>query len=264
MSVVLREKLAEDPRIVKITINRPEVLNALSAEVMSLITAAVDELAEDSSVKAIILTGAGEKAFVAGADISEFKDITGAGLYESMMNAHALLTKLETMSKIVIAAVGGYALGGGCELSMCCDLRIATPNAKFGLPEASLGALPGYGGTQRLQRLVGMARAKEMIYTAKPITAERAYEIGLVNKVVPSHAELIPTCVELIQTMLKNSFNSIIAAKHCIYEGAQMDLKTALSYEAATSVRVFTSEDLKEGSSAFMEKRKPNFKSSNI
>ena len=264
MSVVLKEKLAEDPRIVKITINRPEVLNALSGEVMAELTAAVDELSADDSVKAIILTGAGEKAFVAGADISEFKDINTSAMYMSTMETHAMLSKLETMGKIVIAAVGGYALGGGCELAMCCDMRIATPNAKFGLPEVSLGALPGYGGTQRLQRLIGMARAKEMIYTGKPINAEKALEYGLVNKVVESHAELIPTCVAIIQAMLKNSFNSIIAAKQCLYYGAQVDLRTALSYEAATAVRVFASDDLKEGSSAFMEKRKANFKSSNI
>ena len=261
MSVVLNERWADDPRIAVVTINRPKVLNALSGEVMGELTRIFAELEADSTVKGIVLTGAGEKAFVAGADISEFGHIDYSAMYASTMETHAMLSRLETMGKIVIAAVNGYALGGGCELSMCCDMRIASPNAKFGLPEVTLGALPGYGGTQRLMRLVGVARAKEMIYTGKPITAEKALEYGLVNKVV-EQSELVPACVAMIQDMLRNSFNSIISAKQCIYYGTQMDLRSALSYEAATAVRVFSSDDLKEGSTAFMEKRKADFKSS--
>lgn len=178
------------------------------------------------------------------------------------MSAHALLSRIETMDKITVAAVGGWALGGGCELAMCCDVRVASANALFGLPEVSLGTIPGYGGTQRLARLIGMGRAKELIFTTDRVDARRALELGLVNRVVEERPALLDTCVELVQHMLKNSFDSIIAAKHAVFEGAQCDLRTGLAHEAALAAGTFSSPDLKEGVSAFLGKRKPDFASS--
>ena len=262
MDTVLLEKLPDDSRIAVLTVNRPEVLNALNDSVMEGLAAALDALEGDASVKAVILTGAGERAFVAGADISEFAARSPAEHYAVCMAAHGLFSRLETLDKVTIAAVGGWALGGGCELSMCCDLRVASANAVFGLPEVTLGTIPGYGGTQRLARLVGMGRAKELIYTAGRVDARRAYEIGLVNRVVETHDELLPECVKLARGILKNSFSAVTAAKHAVFEGAQTDLRTGLAHEAALAAGTFSDEDMREGVSAFLEKRKPDFCSS--
>lgn len=262
MSTVLLEKITNDERIALLTVNRPEVLNALNDAVMAELEAAVDKLERDETVKALIITGAGERSFVAGADIAEFAARSPAEHYSVCMSAHALLSRIETMDKITVAAVGGWALGGGCELAMCCDMRVASANALFGLPEVSLGTIPGYGGTQRLARLIGIGRAKELIFTTDRVDARRALDLGLVNRVVEERPALLDTCVELVQHMLKNSFDAIIAAKHAVFEGTQCDLRTGLAHEAALAAGAFSSPDLKEGVSAFLGKRKPDFASS--
>ncbi len=262
MSTVLLEKMPNDARVALLTINRPEVLNALNAQVMAELSSAVEKLERDDTVKAVIITGAGERSFVAGADIAEFASRTPGEHYDVCMAAHNLFCRIEALDKITVAAVGGWALGGGCELAMCCDVRVASANAKFGLPEVSLGTIPGYGGTQRLQRLIGAARAKELIFTTDRVDAHRAYELGLVNRVVEERAQLLPECAGLIERMLKNSFAAIITAKHAIYEGGQMDLRNALTHEAALAAGTFSSEDLSEGVGAFLGKKKPEFKSS--
>lgn len=262
MSTVLLEKIPSDTRIALLTINRPEVMNALNDAVMAELESAVSALERDGGVKAVIITGAGERSFVAGADIAEFAARSPAEHYSVCTAAHALLTRIETLDKITVAAVGGWALGGGCELAMCCDVRVASENAKFGLPEVSLGTIPGYGGTQRLARLIGMGRTKELIFTTDRLDARRALELGLVNRVVSERSELLGTCVELVQHMLKNSFDAIITAKRAVFEGMQCDLRTGLAHEAALAAGTFSSPDLKEGVGAFLGKRKPDFASS--
>ena len=253
--------LSEYPGMIQLTINRPNVLNALNKQVILELNQAIDEISADSESAVVIIRGAGERAFVAGADIKELEGMSVEDAYALARRGQSLYNKIETMDKIVIAAINGYAFGGGCELAMACDIRIATANSKFGLPEISLGTVPGYGGTQRLPRLVGAGRAKEMIFTAKPIDAARAYEIGLINMVVPGVDELLPSCIKLAQTMLKNSMSAAITAKRCINEGLQMELHKGIEHEAALFSTTYASYDTTEGISAFLEKRPPKFKS---
>lgn len=242
-----------------VTINRPDKLNALNIETITELGNCLNELDGNREVKVLILTGAGEKAFVAGADISEFahfdlengKKLSGDG-------QHKLFDRVEKMTKPVIAAVNGFALGGGLELAMSAHIRLASENAKLGLPEVSLGVIPGYGGTQRLPQLVGKGRAAEMIFTAQMITAIDAEKFGLVNKVVPI-ADLMNACKELAGKIMKNSPTAI---KHAIVSlnAGFTDGLNGYHIEIEEFGKCFDSGDFKEGTTAFLEKRKPDFK----
>jgi len=242
-----------------VTINRPGSLNALNGEVYTELYELFQEIEGDQDVRVVILTGNGEKAFVAGADIAEMQPQSSLEISSFIDKARKASDRIYTLSKPVIAAINGFALGGGCELAMCCDLRIASENAKFGQPEINLGIIPGAGGTQRLTRLVGMTKAKELIYTGDIIDANTALTIGLVNKVVPPD-NLMAEAKELARKMLSKSSIALSLAKTAITSGANMNLSPGLDLEAQCFSLCFATEDQKEGMKAFMEKRKPEFK----
>lgn len=243
-----------------ITINRPKSLNALSRATVAELAAAVDEFNADDGVRAIILTGAGEKAFVAGADIGEFNSLRSAEeAAEYARVGQAVLNRIERLPKPVIAAINGYALGGGCELAMACDIRIAADTARLGQPEINLGIIPGYGGTQRLTRLVGKGMAKLLVLGGDPITAQEAQRIGLVDVVVPA-AELMAKAMELAEKLASKAPVALRLCKQAINEGAEGTLAAGLDHEAALFGVVFDTEDRVEGVSAFLEKRKPAWK----
>lgn len=248
--------LDKEDKIALITINRPQSLNALNGKTINELSSALDELASDDEVRVIILTGSGEKSFVAGADIKEFSDFDQEKAEELARNGHNnLFNKIENLSKPVIAAVNGFALGGGLELAMACHIRYASENAKLGLPEVTLGLIPGYGGTQRLPKLVGKGIANEMIFSAKMIPAQKAKEIGLVNEVYPIE-ELLTKTKELAKTI---SNNSPMAISKAIYATNLSDTDKGFETEIKYFGELFEMEDKKEGVSAFLEKRKPNF-----
>jgi enoyl-CoA hydratase len=239
-----------------VTINRPESLNALNAQTINEISSALDELASDNKIRVIILTGSGEKSFVAGADIKEFSDFNQEKAEELARNGQTILfNKIENLSKPVIAAVNGFALGGGLELAMACHIRYASENAKLGLPEVTLGLIPGYGGTQRLPKLVGKGIANELIFSAKMISAQKAKEIGLVNEVYPIE-ELLNKTKELASTIARNSPMAISKA---INATNLSDTNKGFETEIKYFGELFEMEDKKEGVSAFLEKRKPSF-----
>lgn len=250
--------LEKEGNIAIVTINRPKALNALNSETLKDIDTVVEALEKDSDVYAVILTGAGDKAFVAGADISEMKDLDEKQGQEFGALGNKVFRRLENLDKPVIAAISGFALGGGCELAMACDIRVASEKAKFGQPEAGLGITPGFGGTQRLSRIVGLGKAKEMIYTCDIIKADEALRIGLVNKVVP-----LENLMEEVKTMAtKIASNAPVAVKLCkdaINRGMQVDIDKAVAIEAEDFGKCFATEDQKEGMTAFLEKRAKNF-----
>lgn len=241
-----------------ITINRPDKLNALNKETIAQLSQAIDQAEEDGEVRVIILTGSGEKAFVAGADIAEFAHFnTKQGKELAALGQESLFDKLENCSKPVIAAVNGFALGGGLELAMAAHIRVASDNARMGLPEVSLGVIPGYGGTQRLPQLVGKGRAMEMIMTAGMIDAATAHKYGLVNHVVTPE-ELLPTCLNMAGKMLRNSPVAISAAIDAVNAGF-VDGVDGYQTEIDCFGASFETEDFKEGTTAFLEKRKAQF-----
>jgi enoyl-CoA hydratase len=242
-----------------ISMNRPSALNALNSETLSDLKTAVKAMGEDPEVSVIIITGTGEKAFVAGADIKEMQDMTPLEARTFMHFGQRVFSDIDNSPKPVIAAVNGYALGGGCELALSCDIILASESAKFGLPEVTLGIHPGFGGTQRLPRLVGAAKAKEMIFTGEMIDAEEAKAIGLVNKVVPRD-KLMDEAKDLANKILKNGQIAIRLVKSAINAGLNVPLDKGLAYEAETQGLAFATEDKSEGLNAFLEKRKPNFK----
>lgn len=248
-----------DGQIGVITINRPKSLNALNSETLAELKALTKEIAGRKDVRVVIVTGSGEKAFVAGADISEMVNGTPAEGRAMCQLAHEAFAELENMPQVTIAAVNGYALGGGCELSMACDIRIAADNAKFGQPEVNLGILPGFGGTQRLPRLVGKGRAKEMIFTTAQIDAQEAYRIGLANKVVPK-AELMDACKSMADVILNKASYAVSLAKSSINTGLDVDLASGCKFEADLFGLAFSTADKKEGMTAFLEKRKADLK----
>jgi enoyl-CoA hydratase len=248
--------ITKDEGIAIITINRPEVRNALNRETWLEIRAAIAAVREDQEVKVVVITGAGDKAFVAGADVQTLKQRSMVETIES--ENQAILWELEHLDKPVIAAINGFALGGGCELAMACDIRVASENAKLGQPELNLGFLPGAGGTQRLPRLVGIGKAKELIYTGDIISAQEAEKIGLVNKVVPP-TELIPTVKEMAKKMMKKAPLAMKMAKIVINAGMSTDPATAMAVERLGQSILFGTEDRMEGLTAFIEKRKPNY-----
>ena len=241
--------------IALLTINRPKSLNALNSETLAELNTCLAELENNEEVKVVILTGSGEKSFVAGADISEMVNGTPAEGRKMGLLAKEAFGRLENMPQVTIAAVNGYALGGGCEISMACDIRVASENARFAQPECGLGILPGFGGTQRLPRLVGKGRAKELIFTCDQITAEDAYRMGLVNHVVPQ-AELIDYCKAMAGRIMKNGPFAVALAKQAINTGMDTDLDSGLKLEANLFGLSFSTADKKEGMTAFLEKRK--------
>jgi len=251
--------VTREGEIASITFNRPKVLNTLSENTMRELSAAIDELGHDPEVRCIILTGAGDKAFVAGADINELRAIGSAADGAAFARrGQDLLFKIENLDTPVIVAINGYALGGGCELAMACDIRIAADTAKLGQPEINLGIIPGYGGTQRLPRLVGKGRAKWLILTGEMITAQEALRIGLVDMVVPA-ARLMDKAKELAKTIAGKAPLAVAWAKRSINIGSETDLVTACAYEASQFGLVCGTEDRIEGTSAFLEKRPPQF-----
>lgn len=248
-----------EENIAVLTINRPNQLNALNSETIAELSTAFKSLEADKNVKAIIITGSGEKAFVAGADIKEFSDFSVAQGKELAAKGHQILFDLvQNSTTPIIAAVNGFALGGGLELAMSCHFRLASDNAKLGLPEVTLGVIPGYGGTQRLAQLVGKGRAMEMIMTAKMISAEEALNYGLVNQVT-SQEELLATCKKIALKIVKNSSTAIASAINAINAG-YTDGVNGFNTEIEEFGNCFGTEDFKEGTTAFIEKRKANFK----
>lgn len=237
-----------------LTINRPKALNALNSGVLDELNAALDAVDLDT-VRCLILTGAGEKSFVAGADIGEMSTLTKAEGEAFGKKGNDVFRKLETFPIPVIAAVNGFALGGGCEISMSCDIRICSENAVFGQPEVGLGITPGFGGTQRLARTVGVGMAKQMIYTARNIKADEALRIGLVNAVYPLE-ELLPAAKKLAATIAKNAPIAVRNCKKAINDGLQVDMDQAIVIEEKLFGDCFESYDQKEGMAAFLEKRK--------
>ena len=237
------------------TINRPKALNALNSEVLSDLDELVQTVSADADIRALVITGSGEKAFVAGADIGEMSTLTKAEGEAFGKKGNDVFRKLETLPIPTIAAVNGFALGGGCELSMSCDIRLCADTAVFGQPEAGLGITPGFGGTQRLARLVGMGMAKQLIYTAKNIKADEALRIGLVNAVYPLE-ELMPAAEKMAETIAKNAPIAVRACKKAINEGLEVEMDDAVVIEEKLFGSCFESADQKEGMGAFLEKRK--------
>jgi enoyl-CoA hydratase len=241
-----------------VKVNRPDALNALNAEVLSELLEIFGEIAADDSVKAVILTGEG-RAFVAGADIAAMKEMPLIEARAFMIKGQAVTQKIETIEKPVIAAVNGFALGGGCELAMACDVRFASEKAKFGQPEVGLGIIPGFGGTQRLPRLVGKGMAKMLIFGAETIGAEEAKSIGLVEKVFPPET-LLAEAEEFAARVVSKAPIAVSMAKVAINNGLNTDLPSGLNFEAEATVLPLASEDRIEGMTAFLEKRPPVFK----
>lgn len=242
-----------------LTINRPESLNALNEDMLDGLTSFFEKAAHDAAIKVIILTGSGEKAFVAGADISQ---MAKAGPQEAIgfaRKGQKLMRTMETLGKPVIAAVNGYALGGGMEIALACDFIYASENAKFGFPEVTLGIIPGFGGTQNMPRLIGPAKAKELIYTGRMITAEEAESWGIANITVPLN-ELMPKALDTASAIMKNGMIGVGYAKECIDRGMGMSKEDAYMYESSLFAALFSTEDQKEGMAAFLEKRKAQFK----
>lgn len=242
-----------------ITFNRPKALNALNGELLQELSLALDEIAQDEAIKVLILTGAGEKAFVAGADITELATFNSLQAKRFSKIGQDIFNRLEALPIPVIAAVNGYALGGGCELALACDFAYASENALFGLPEINLGLIPGFGGTQRLTRLIGKNMAKEMIFTGKMISAAEAGQFGLVNKICPVGtlmAEVNKTAAAIAQ----KGKVSLRAAKETIDHGMNVDLASGCAMETDSFALCLASDDSKEGTRAFLEKRKPDFK----
>jgi len=241
-----------------IIVNRPDKLNALNAETIQELQEAFLSFQDDEEVKAVILTGSGEKAFVAGADIGELARLDDASGKEYVLKGQALTKTIENFKKPVIAAVNGYALGGGTEIALACHIRIASENVKMGQPEVKLGIIPGYGGTQRLARLVGKGKAMELILSGKIIDAQEAHQIGLVNKIVSSD-ELEPTCVALAMEIIANGPLALQYSIQAINKGLDRNLEEGLLLEAELFGKACATEDSKEGTKAFLEKRKATF-----
>ena len=246
-------------RIALVTINRPDKLNALNAQCKHELKELFTSIKTNLEVNAVILTGAGEKAFVAGTDISELTSLNAESGKEFASGGQAIFDLIQHLGKPVIAAINGYALGGGCELALACHLRVASENAKFGQPEVNLGIIPGYGGTQRLARIVGVGKAMEMILTGNQIDAHEALRIGLVNKVV-LQAELLSTAESIARLILAKGQLAIRMSLKAINATMEMPLNEGLKIEAALFGECCSTEDFKEGTKAFLQKRQPIFK----
>jgi len=245
--------------IAVVTLNRPDKLNALNAQTINDLNSVFDELKDNEEVYVIVLTGSGEKAFVAGADIKELNKLDMISAKDFAEKGQQVFSKIEKFDKPVIAAVNGFALGGGCELALACHIRLASDNVKFGQPEVNLGIIPGYGGTQRLARLINTGRAMEYILTADMINADEAYRIGLVNKVYPQ-SELLDKAIEMAKKITVKGQQAIRLAMKAVKAVDEMSLKEGQNLEASLFALCCGTEDFKEGTSAFLEKRKPEFK----
>ena len=250
--------LERDGAVATITINRPKVLNALNTATIDELRHAILELKADAGIRVAILTGAGEKSFVAGADINELAVQTPASGREHALAGQHVFDLIENMGKPVIAAINGFALGGGCELAMACTLRVAADTARLGQPEIALGLIPGYAGTQRLPRLVGKGRAMEMILTGAPVSAEEAHRIGLVNRVVPA-ADLLREAKKLAAQLASSAPIAMRYIINAINKGVEMPFAEACQHEAALFGLVASTDDMREGTKAFLEKRKASF-----
>lgn len=242
-----------------VTINRPKALNALNAETLAELHSTFTHLEKDQQVKVIILTGAGNKAFVAGGDISCMQNMQPIASREFALFGQMILNFIEALAKPVIAAVNGFALGGGCELAMACDIRLASDTARFGQPEVSLGVIPGFAGTQRLSRLIGKGRAKELLFTGEMIVAQEAWRIGLVNKVVPQE-ELLQAAKDMARKIAGKGPQAVRFCKEAVNNGLEMEIDRASVYEADLFALCFTTTDQVEGMTAFIEKRPANFR----
>jgi 3-hydroxypropionyl-coenzyme A dehydratase len=285
MSTMKYIQLEPQDDIAILRINRPEALNAMNVDVISELSKMIDIVAADDNIKAVVITGAGERSFCAGADISYMVNIDPLQAERYATSAQDVINRIDRLEKPVIAAVNGFALGGGCELAMACDIRIASSNAKMGQPEVTIGIPPGWGGTQRLMRLVGPAKAKELIFTGKMIVADEAYQIGLVNKVIdigpddklPPEApkgdaakekeraigiakilnkKLMDECISLAKEVAKNSFVAVKVSKKLINRGMDTDLETGLRLEIYGWALCFAHEDRQKMMSAFLNKSK--------
>ena len=255
----LENLLIERGAVTVITVNRPKVLNALNTQTMDELRRTILALKHDAGVRAVVITGAGEKSFVAGADINELAVQTPAAGREHALRGQHVLDLIENMGKPVIAAINGYALGGGCELAMACTLRIASETAKLGQPEINLGIIPGYAGTQRLARLVGGGRALELLLTGDQVTAQEAYRLGLVNRVVPA-GELMNEARTLAATLASKAPVAVRYIIDAVNKGLAMTFSEAEVFEATLFGLVASTDDMREGTRAFLEKRKPEFK----
>jgi enoyl-CoA hydratase len=242
-----------------VTIDNQPALNALNGPTLTQLDQIFDELAENGEVKGVIITGGGEKSFVAGADISEFNQVTGDTAPSFMGRGQRIFDKIESFDRPVIAAINGFALGGGNELAMCCDIRIAAENAIFGQPEISLGIIPGYGGTQRLPRLIGPAKAKEIIFADERLNAQEALRIGLVQRIAPK-GQAVAEAKKILKKIMSKGPVAVKMAKKAINEGLGMSLRNGLDLEAQCQGVCFGTEDKDEGAKAFLEKRPANFK----
>ena len=285
MSTMKYIQLEPQGDIAILRINRPEALNAMNVDVISELSKMIDILAADESIKVVVITGAGERSFCAGADISYMVNIDPMQAERYATSAQDIINRIDRLEKPVIAAVNGFALGGGCELAMACDIRIASSNAKIGQPEVTIGIPPGWGGTQRLMRLIGPAKAKELIFTGKMITADEAYQIGLVNKVISLEPDdkvppevskgdavkekeraseiakilnkkLMDYCIALAKDIAKNSFVAVKVSKKLINRGMDTDLETGLRLEIYGWALCFAHEDRQKMMSAFLNKSK--------
>lgn len=250
--------LRKEGAVAYVTINREKTLNALNQDIIISLEQIIDELEKDDEIIVIVITGAGKKAFVAGADIVEIKN-AGKNRSEMIRRNQKVFSKIRNSTKIIIAAINGYALGGGLELALACDIRIASENARFGLPETRLGLMPGYGGTQLLARLVGTGRAKYMIFSGESITANEAYQFGLVEMVVEEEY-LMEEAKKLAKRISQNGPFALKACKKAINQGIELTIDDALMLELEEYDRVSKSEDAEEGIFAFLEKRNPSFK----
>ena len=252
-------RTAVSDSVATVTIDRQNRLNALNPEVIAQLDAAFAALRDDAGVRAVILTGAGDKAFVAGADIGVLATMGPRTGVAVSREGQDVLRRIERFPRPVIAAVGGYALGGGCELAIACHLRVASEQARFGLPEVGLGIIPGYGGTVRLARLVGLGRAVEMVLTGEMVTAERAFDIGLANAVVP-HGQLMERAGKLAARIVRNAPVALEMALKSMYEGVESTMDHAQEMESARFGLLASTDDMREGMAAFLEKRRADFK----
>jgi enoyl-CoA hydratase len=251
--------LERDGAIAVVTVNRPKVLNALNLATLDELRRTMTVLREDAGIRCIILTGTGDKSFVAGADITELAGQSAIGGCKHARLGQAAFDTIETLGKPVIAAINGYALGGGCELAMACTIRLAADTARLGQPEINLGMIPGYGGTQRLSRLVGSGRALELLLTGDQLSAAEAHLLGLVNRVVPA-VELMAEARTLAATIAEKAPLAVRYVLEAVHRGVNLPLGEALGLEAALFGLVASTEDMREGARAFLEKRKPVFK----
>ncbi len=249
--------LKKEDRVAIVTISRPRAMNALNLKVLEELCQVFDEIEHDDSLGGVILTGEG-RAFVAGADIGEMREMNRQEGLVLAEKGHGVMTKIEGLSKPVIAAVNGFALGGGCELAMACDFRIVSGSAKFGLPEVGLGIIPGFGGTQRMSRLVGKGQAKLLVLSGEIIDADEAFRIGLADRLVPP-ASLLEEAQSVLLKILEKSPSAVSNAKKAIDGGFDLELSEALSLEKELFAALFSTGDQKEGMNAFLEKRKPSF-----